>query len=584
MSMAAPSMFTPAAKALFLTLIFSCLQVCAQTSSALTDEEIKTMLQDSIEIDRQTVGLAVGIVDEHGSRVVCHGKLDNGTDRDVDGDTLFAIGSVTKVFTALLLQEMVERGEMKLDDPVQKYLPDSVRMPTYHGKDITLLHLATHTSGLPRNCTGNPYTFLSHCKLQQAPGVRKEYSNLGVGLLGHVIALKAGKDYETLVIERICRPLGMSNTCVTVPSELKAWVASGHAMPGHRVLDFSSPSHDANALAPALLGAGSIRSTANDLLKFVSAYAGVTPSPLSSVMQKAMEFHALESGGKQPLVWEFDGTVFEHGGLVAGYQTELAFDVKKRRGVVVLSNCGNVGTFVTGVWRGLLEGCSPKPANIIQVDHALYDDYTGLYKFAKSQLCSVRHDHGRLMLHWIGTPGQRLRLPSFEVFPQSESFFVNEFRQVEARFIPATNGQPPGLILTSLGSRSGLQGSAESIRISTQIPPIPTPVHPDPATYDDYVGQYRKTFLFGLIRVGPTLNISHQKDELGSHLVANVRGMGSEEIFPAGETSFIVGFDVGDDLRLTFVRNKKGTTKSVLVLWNGRKLRGTRISNQPSTT
>lgn len=570
---------------LILVASFFCHAICAQPASTLTDEEIKTMLRDSIEIDRQTVGLAVGIVDEHGSRVVCHGKLDNGTDRDVDGDTLFAIASVTKVFTALLLQEMVERGEMKLDDPVQKYLPDSVRMPAYQGKDITLLHLATHTSGLPRDCDGDPYTFLSHCKLQQAPGVRKEYSNLGVGLLGHVIALKAGKDYETLVIERICRPLGMSSTCITVPSELKGRVASGHAMPGHRLRNFSSPSHDTNALTPTLVGAGSIRSTANDLLKFVSAYAGVTPSPLSSVMQKAMEFHALESGGKQPLVWENDGSVFEHGGLARGYQTELAFDGKKRRGVVVLSNCGNVGTFVSGVWRGLLEDRSPKPANIIQVDHALYDHYMGLYQFGKGgerQLCSVRHDHGRLMLHWIGKPGQRLRLPSFEVFPQSESVFGNEFCQIQAKFIPATNGQPPGLVLTSLGSRSGFQGSAESVRISTQIPPTPAPGHPDSAAYDGYVGQYRKTLLFGLIRVGPTLNISHKKDELGSHLVAKVRGMGSEEIFPTGETSFIVGFDVGDDLRLTFVRNKKGRTTGVNVLWNGKKLRGTRISKQPN--
>lgn len=540
------------------------------------------MLHDSIEMDHQTVGLAVGIVDEHGPRVVCHGKLDNGTDRDVDGDTLFAIGSVTKVFTALLLEDMVERGEMKLDDPVQKYLPDSVRMPTYQGKEITLLHLATHTSGLPRDCNGDLYSFLSHCKLQQPPGTRKEYSNLGVGLLGHVIALKAGKDYETLVVERICRPLGMKDTRITVPPEVKTRVAAGHAMPGHRVRDFSSPRHDTNALAPVLLGAGSIWSTANDLLKFVSAYVGLCQTPLSSVIRKAMEFHVLESGDKLPLIWESDGAVFEHGGLLEGYQAELAFDLKKRRGVVVLSNCANLGTFVPGVWRGLLEDCSSKPANIIQIDHALYDDYTGLYEFVESQLCSVSHDHGRLMLHWIGKPGQRWRLPSFEVFPQSESVFVNELWQIQTRFIPATNGQPPGFVLTSLGSRSGLQGSAESVRISTQIPPTPAPVHLDPTAYEGYVGRYRKTLLFGLIRVGPTLSITHKKDELGSHLFASVHGTGTEEIFPTSKTSFITGYTVADDLRFTFVRNKKGTTKSVIVLWNGKKLSGRRISNQPN--
>jgi hypothetical protein len=141
-------------------------------------------------------------------------------------------------------------------------------------------------------------------------------------------------------------------------------------------------------------------------------------------------------------------------------------------------------------------------------------------------------------------------------------------------------GQPPRLVLASLGPRSGFSGSAESVRISKEIPPAPAPVPADPVAYDGYVGQYRKTILFGLIRVGPTLSIAHKKDELGSHLVASVRGMGTEEIFPTSETSFIPGYNVGDDLRFTFVRNKKGTTKSVIVLWNGKKVRGTRISSE----
>jgi CubicO group peptidase (beta-lactamase class C family) len=283
-------MFTPAAKAmaeklglkrghdlsgwsavvvktvLFLAAVLSCLAMCAEPATTLTDDEIKVMLRDSIELDRQTVGLAVGIVDQQGARVVCHGTLDNGTDRYVDGDTLFAIGSITKVFTALLLQDMVERGEMRLDDPVQKYLPESVRMPTFRGRQITLLHLATHTSALPRDYSGNLYSFLSNCKLQRAPGTQKEYSNLGVGLLGHLIARKAGMDYESLVLERICRPLGMNDTCITVPPDLKSRCAAAHAMPGHRVRDSSPTHHDTNALAPTLYGAGSIRSTANDLL------------------------------------------------------------------------------------------------------------------------------------------------------------------------------------------------------------------------------------------------------------------------------------------------------------------------------
>src|SRR5436190_2949681 len=186
-------------------------------SGRLTDTEIKTMLKDYIDSDRLGVGTAIGLTDEHGTRVVCHGKMDNGTDGEVDGDTLFGIGSITKVFTALLLQDMVERGEMKLEDAVQKYLPESVKVPTYQGKEITLLHLATHTSGLPRDRHQEAYTALPRCTLRQPPGSSREYSNFGMALLGHAIALKAGKDYETLVVERICKPLGMESTRVNPP-------------------------------------------------------------------------------------------------------------------------------------------------------------------------------------------------------------------------------------------------------------------------------------------------------------------------------------------------------------------------------
>ena len=207
-------------------------------------DAIHAFLQQRVEAEKRDVGIVVGIVDEHGSRIVSCGKLDNGTDQEVNGDTLFEIGSVTKTFTALLLQDMIERGEMKLDDPVAKYLPESVKMPTRNGKEITLLHLATHTSGLPDipdnldpKRADNPfadytvekmYAFLSGYQLTRDPGAKFEYSNLGMGLLGHVIALKAGTNYESLVVDRICRPLKMDSTRITLTPELKARFATGH--------------------------------------------------------------------------------------------------------------------------------------------------------------------------------------------------------------------------------------------------------------------------------------------------------------------------------------------------------------------
>jgi D-alanyl-D-alanine-carboxypeptidase/D-alanyl-D-alanine-endopeptidase len=110
---------------------------------------IKTFLRDHFDADKACI--VIGLVDEHGSTVIPWGKLGNGTGQDVNGDSVFSVGSVSKTFTTLLLIDMIDRGEMKPEDPVAKYLPKSVKMPTRGGKQITLLDLATHTAGFPVN-------------------------------------------------------------------------------------------------------------------------------------------------------------------------------------------------------------------------------------------------------------------------------------------------------------------------------------------------------------------------------------------------------------------------------------------------
>jgi len=312
---------------------------------------IHAYLQQRVEVEKKDVGIVVGIVDEHGSSIVSCGKMDNGTDQPVNGDTLFEIGSFTKTFTTLLLQDMIERGEMKLDDPVAKYLPKSVKMPTRNGKEITLLQLATHTSGLPvipdnldPTRADNPYAdytveklyaFLSRYKLTRDPGAKYEYSNLGLGLLGHVIALKARTNYESLVMDRICRPLKMESTRITLTPELKARFAQGHNALGYAVSSWD---------VPILSGAGALRSTANDLLKYVSANLGLTPSNLTPLMEKTHAVHFHESADADiGLAWEIsrdqEGTkiVWKTGGT-AGCRTFVGLNKSRRRGVVVLSN------------------------------------------------------------------------------------------------------------------------------------------------------------------------------------------------------------------------------------------------------
>ncbi len=246
---------------------------------------------------------------------------------------------------------------MAQDDPVSKYLPETVKMPTYNGKEITLLDLATHTSGLPFNPNNlsrgdnhfadytaeKMYEYLSDYTLNLDPGTKFEYSNTGMGLLGHVISLKAGKDYQTLVVERICRPLNMRSTRITLTPELKAHLATGHDKKGNPVTNW-----DFQVMA----GAGTIRSTANDLLKYVAANLGLTKSNLTPLMQKTHVIRHRDSPkpgdpdlGNTAMPW-FDNGVYNppgmellgHAGGTGGYSAFIGFDKKNRRGVVVLAN------------------------------------------------------------------------------------------------------------------------------------------------------------------------------------------------------------------------------------------------------
>jgi D-alanyl-D-alanine-carboxypeptidase/D-alanyl-D-alanine-endopeptidase len=319
-------------------------------------DAIHAYLQQCFEVRKIDGGCVVGLVDERGSRVVSYGKLDNGTDQEIDGDTLFEIGSVTKTFTALLLADMVERGQMKLDDPLSKYLPEAVKVPARNSKEITLLQLATHTSGLPREPTNlgseipdNPcagYTvekldaFLSGYKLMRDPGERFEYSNPGVAALAQAIALKAGTDYESLVVERICRPLKMDSTRITLTPELKARFAAGHSQPG-----FVVPRSDFGALAPV----GELRSTANDMLKYVSANLGLTPTNVSPIMRKTQQVHVAEIMPETDigLAWTISrgplGTkIIGHNGGTNGFLAYVGFEPARRRGVVVLASSRGV--------------------------------------------------------------------------------------------------------------------------------------------------------------------------------------------------------------------------------------------------
>ena len=228
---------------------------------------------------------------------------------------MFEMGSTTKVFTSTILADMVKKGEVSLDDPVAKYLPKEAKVPERGGKQITLLDLATHSSGLPSLPSNfkpkdpkNPYAdyteaqlweFLAGYQLTRDIGSKFEYSNMGVGLLGQALARRAGTDYEALVRARVTGPLKMENTRVALTPAMKAHLAAGHS---------ATREPAANWDLPVFAGAGALRSDARDMLTFIGAHLGYVESPLAGAMASMTKVRRLAMGDMEiALAWIAEG-------------------------------------------------------------------------------------------------------------------------------------------------------------------------------------------------------------------------------------------------------------------------------------
>jgi D-alanyl-D-alanine-carboxypeptidase/D-alanyl-D-alanine-endopeptidase len=436
-----------------------------------SDAEIRKILVERIDTQRQSVGLVVGVIEPSGRRIVAYGSLAKGDSRPLDGDTIFEIGSITKVFTSLLLADAIERHEVALTDPIAKYLPSQVKVPERGGRSISLHDLSTHTSGLPRLPTNmnpkdpsNPYAdysvdqlyqFLSSVQLTRDIGAQYEYSNLGGGLLGHVLARRAGMEYEALVRSRITGPLAMTSTSITLSPEMKARFALGHG----QTLQPAS-----NWDLPTLAGAGALRSSANDLLTFLAAALGYTKSPLGPAMAAMVGMPTIRRPTGLPgleigLGWHISTVhgkeIIWHNGGTGGYRTFIGYDPKARTGVVVLSNAGTLAG-PDDIARHLLDPetpllaqdsplvTPPKTHAEMTVDPKLFDGYVGRYQFAPAVFLTVTRDGSHLF-------AQLTNQPAFEVFPEGEKDYF--LKVVDAQLTFETNGQgkTTAVVLHQLG-------------------------------------------------------------------------------------------------------------------------------------
>jgi serine-type D-Ala-D-Ala carboxypeptidase/endopeptidase len=334
-------------------------------------------------------------------------------------------------------------------------------VPERNGKQITLIDLATHTSGLPRLPTNlkpkdpaNPYAdysvdqlyqFLSSYQLTRDIGSQYEYSNLGAGLLGLALSRRAGTDYETLVQSRICDPLGMKDTRITLTPEMKTRLAIGH----NQALDPVS-----NWDTATLAGAGGLRSTANDMLAFVAANLGYVKSTLAPAMaamlqvrkptdqpdlEVALGWHVFTANGKE-IVW--------HNGGTGGYRSFIGFDPKARIGVVALSNAATaIG--MDDIGRHLLDASvplakQPKVHTQVAVDPKIFDNYVGSYQLAPNFVMSITRDGGHLFVQATGQS-------KLEIFPEGDRDFFLKVVDAQITFVTDASGRATELILHQNG-------------------------------------------------------------------------------------------------------------------------------------
>ena len=434
-------MLTPIFSSLiFVVAVVSC--CLAQNLPEDVTANIKTRIDSEL-----TPGIVVGVLDGKSIKYYSFGVKSLATKAVVDEHTVFEIGSVSKTFTGIILADMVVKGQAKLDDPLQQYLPKDVTAPTRNGAVITLASLSNHTSALPRLpgnfAPANPYNpyadysekqlydFLTQYTLPCDIGSQYEYSNYAVGLLGQVLAAKHGVTYEQLMMNTITKPLGMKNTQITLTPVMKQNLALGYAG-GTQVENWD---------LPTLAGAGGIRSTAADMMRYLQANMGLIKTDLYPAMQLSQKnSRAADAKPMVGLGWHImplgDQQIVWHSGGTGGYRSFVGFIKGSNKAVVVLTNSSqeadDIGLHLLNPEASLKVFKPYELAKSVPVDGAILDKHVGKYELVPGLFMTITRENNQLK-------GQVTGQPAFPLFAKSMNEFF--FKVVDAQITFNSNAE-----------------------------------------------------------------------------------------------------------------------------------------------
>jgi len=451
-------------KNMFITILIT-LSICIMSAaSSHASPEINKLIQTvNHKINTEKVGLGAAIVVINGDKTEFHNfglsRLENQA--KVNTKTLFEIGSITKTFTATALASMVKEGKVKLNDPVQKYLPATVSLPIKNNKPITLLSLANHSSGLPRLPTNmlmtdqlDPYAdyttelmyeFLNNHQLQYEVGSHQEYSNLGYGLLGHVLTLIDQKTYQGVINERVLKPLGMSNTFVDIPQSKQNDLSNGH----NAQLEKTKHWH-----LETLAGAGALKSTIEDMAIYLKANLNKQKLPNEFELTQALTAKNDTPQTKISLAWLHNSSdnkdFLMHDGGTGGFRSFIGFDKKNKKGIVILANTvfdmNEVGFHYLNNSLDTIKLIAPKS---ITLTSKQLTKLNGRFELVPEFVLSITNDKEQL---YVQATGQQ-KLPLTAI---SATEFVNN--QVKVKIAFEVDEQNTALSLTMYQAGQALPG------------------------------------------------------------------------------------------------------------------------------
>lgn len=390
-------------------LLLASLLVSQAALGSSLSEDVESDLRKLVE-DDDARAVVVGVYDDGEANVSGFGRLSRDNSAVPGGDTIFEIGSISKVFTVLLAESQVAAGRLEWDDTLAKRMPD-IDFASDNVAEITLAELAAHRSGLPRLPDNmpmedpmDPYADYDRQLLDawlsgfspQALVKTYAYSNLGMGVLGELAANAAGMSYGGALDKIIVERLGMRDTGVATrdPERTAQGFSDGADMPYWSGFD-------------AMAGAGAIVSTANDLLIFLATNLGGKDPLLETVKSRALAadtafgWHKLETDGGDTVLW--------HNGGTGGFSSFIAIREDTGQGCVILA-ASTKSQRVTEIGMTLVTGQAPAPA-------LKAGRYEGAYELAPGFILTVFTENSRLL-------GQATGQAPFPLSPDGEHTFV----------------------------------------------------------------------------------------------------------------------------------------------------------------